>query len=399
MPYITINTEASNLVEFQALESGDHLAAFICGASFYQKLTENDNPVPPYKLFETVADGPQASTVLLSLFNNQVLAGTSSGFGGTSSAGFSGGSTLDRELHSMLNYLQYGGRIVAATGATALAITDLPIDSVFCEDRTKFNDVINLVSIRQDCIGILGGSFEYHNGSTGTYPTSIAQLSLNGITGISGATAIDELFFSVVGRKTRSRFYGAGQTGTINILLTSDAAGCMTRVDNNNGPWTAPAGTLNGIITTDFKDFQPKLSEDDIFTLYNTYGSNTIKKIFGSDFLYLWGDATQEGTDLLRMQLGISRLILHIKRIIKPLLESVLFGPNNVTVRRNLTNSIQTLMAEIQRRNGISSFSVVCDESNNTANVIDNRSLVIDLSFKPYQSIETITFRFTVNRD
>ena len=78
MPYITINTEASNLVEFQALESGDHLAAFICGASFYQKLTENDNPVPPYKLFEAVADGPQASTVLLSLFNNQVLAGTSS---------------------------------------------------------------------------------------------------------------------------------------------------------------------------------------------------------------------------------------------------------------------------------------------------------------------------------
>ncbi len=399
MPYITINTEASNLVEFQATETGDHLAAFICGASFFQKLTENDNPAPSYKLFETSVTGAPASTALLSLFNSQVLAGTSSGFGGTSSAGFSGGSTFDRELHSMLNYLQYGGRIVVASGATALSTTDLPIDSVFCEDRTKFNDVINLVSIRKDCIGILGGSFEYHNGSTGTYPSTIAQLSLNGITGISGATAIDELFFSVVGRKSRSRFYGTGQTGPINILISSDVAGCMTRTDTTVGPWIAPAGTINGLIGTEVKDFEPKLSEDNIFDLYNTYGSNTIKKIFGSESLYVWGDATQEGTDTLRMQLGISRLILHVKRIIKPLLESVLFGPNNVDVRRNLTNSIQTLMSEIQRRGGISTFSVVCDESNNTASVIDNRSLVVDLSFKPYQSIETITFRFTVNRD
>ena len=155
MPYITINTDATNLIQFQSQESGEHYSAFLCGGSFYQKLTEGENPTPSYKLFTSAQE-------VISKFNNQVLAGTSSGFGGTGAFGFSGGSTLDRELHSVLNYLTNGNGIIAiGTGATALSSTDLPIDTVFCEDRTKFNDVINLVAIRQDCIGILGASYEY----------------------------------------------------------------------------------------------------------------------------------------------------------------------------------------------------------------------------------------------
>lgn len=391
MPYITINTDATNLIQFQSQESGEHYSAFLCGGSFYQKLTEGENPTPSYKLFTSAQE-------VISKFNNQVLAGTSSGFGGTGAFGFSGGSTLDRELHSVLNYLTNGNGIIAiGTGATALSSTDLPIDTVFCEDRTKFNDVINLVAIRQDCIGILGASYEYHNGSTGTYPTGLTAISLIGITGVIGATLYDELFYSVIGRKSTNRMYGQGQTGPISILLGSDVAAAFSRTDFAGNPWLAPAGTLRGGFFA--LDYEPKLSEADLYTLYETYGVNAPKKVFGLDNPFIWGDATQEATDTLRMQVGISRLILHIKRLIKPLLESVLFGPNTTEVRRNLTNSINTFMSEIQRKNGISGYNVICDETNNSKDVIDARRLVVDLSFKPYQSIETITFRFTVNRD
>lgn len=388
MPSINIYENSTPIIAGIEAEASSHLSAFLCGFSFYQKVTQADATQLGYKIFNNPNE-------LLSVFDISVLSGVSSGF--ATGAGFSGGTIQDRELHSALNYLQYGGILVAATGASALNNTNLSIDSAFCEDNAKFNDVITLISLRQDCVGIVGTSAEYHSGTSANYPTtSMAVYSMYAITGISGATSIDENFYSIIGRKTRDRIYGA--TGTINILLTSDVAGLMAIVDNGFGPWTPPAGIRKGEVLN-FTNYEPKLSETNASTLTDSYGINSISGIYGyPDRVFVMGDSTLEQVDSDRMHIGISRLILHIKRGIKPLLQGVLFEINNASTRTALTNSVSNFLERIRNKNGIKTYTVTCNETNNTESVIAAKQLVIDISFVPYYTIESVTFRFVLTQ-
>lgn len=389
MPTINIFQTAANIQLGVQAESSEHLAGFLAGASLYSKLTANDSPVPEYKIFNDVNS-------ILGIFDASVLAGTSSGFAGTA-AGFSGNTDLDKELHSMINYLQYGGILVAATGATQLNNTNLNLDSVFCQRNDKFDDVIRVIALRKDCIGVIGSSFEYHSGSAGVYPShSMAIYDYAGITGIAGVTTYDDLFFSVIGRKKIDRLYGTA-TGTVDILMTSDAAGLMARTDAAFHPWIAPAGVQRGQVQN-LKDITPKFGSTDVETLNNTYGINSFIGVYGNDGVYLMGNATAETTDTDRMYLNISRLLVNIKRSIKPLLESVLFEINNAETRSRLVSSVSSVMERIRIGNGVSNYTIICDESNNTESIINSRQLVLDVTFKPYYAIETVTFRFAVNQ-
>jgi len=388
MPQININENSSNIANIVSERASTHISAFLCGASFYQKLVEDESPTPSYKIFNT----PQE---LISIFPASVLAGTCSGFAG-SVFGFTGGSTLDRELHSALNYLQYGGILIAATGATVLNRNDLELDSIFCENKTKFDDVIRLVALRQNCVGIIGSSFEYHNGSTGTYPSALTLCSYTGITGIAGVTVYEDLFFSVFGRKTRNRLYG-GETAPISILMTSDAAGCLARTDSSYQPWYAPAGTNRGKVNN-YVSLTPSLTDTDISTLIDDVNTNPFSQLLANDGAFLMGDRTAETTDTDRKQIGVSRLITYIKNSFKPLLDSVLFELNDSETRERFVTAGSAIMEFIKTNKGISSYSLVCDDSNNTSTTIANRQFVIDLSFKPVYSINQISFRFTINQ-
>ena len=65
MPQINISENSSNIVNITTEQASTHISAFLCGASFYQKLTENDSPVPSYKTY----NNPQG---LISVFDNAV---------------------------------------------------------------------------------------------------------------------------------------------------------------------------------------------------------------------------------------------------------------------------------------------------------------------------------------
>lgn len=388
MPGINIFENSTPILINTVTDSSNHLSAFLCGYSFYHKITQNDTQQLGYKVLNNQTD-------LLSKFNIAVLSGSSSGF--PTGAGFSGGTVHDRELHAALNYLEYGGILVAATGATSLNNTALSIDSVFCEDKAMMPHVINLVKLRQDCIGIVGSSAEYHNGNSSSYnASSLAHYSMFGITGISGATSTDEYFFSIIGRKTIDRMYG--NTGSIDILLGSDVAGLMARTDANGQFFLPPSGIRKGEINY-YTNYEPKLSETDMNTLESTYGINSIAKLVGyGESAFVMGDATLEQTDTDRMHVGIVRLITGIKRGIKPLLQGVLFEVNNAETRERLTTSCRAYLQRLADTQGIKSYTVICDESNNTNQVIASKELVLDISFIPQYLIDSVTFRFVLNQ-
>jgi hypothetical protein len=388
MPQVNINENSANIAALVAGQASTHISAFLCGVSLYEKLVGGENPTPSYKQYNSVQE-------LLAEFDSTVLAGTSSGFGGNG-PGFTGGATVDRELHAALNYLEYGGILLAATGASALNRNDLAIDTVFCENNTKFDDVIRLVAMRQDCVGIVGTTFEYQNGSTGAYPVAYAGLGFTTISGIQGVTAYDDLFFSVLGRKTRTRMYG-GATAPINMLLTSDAAGCFAKTDAINYPWFAPAGVNRGKLKY-YVYLTPSLTDTDVTNLLANSFVNSFNTLVGSPGVFLLGDRTGESSDANKKQIGIARLVAYIKRSFRPLLDSVLFELNDAETRAKFVTGAVAIMEFVKAGRGVSSYSIICDESNNSATVVDNRQFVVDLSFKPNFSVSEITFRFTINQ-
>jgi hypothetical protein len=391
MPQINITENSPNLSGAVQSQGSSHVSVFMCGASFMQKLTEGDSPVPAYKQYNS----PQE---LIAEFDSAVLAGTSSGFSSSPiEKGFTGGSTLDRELHSALNYLEYGGILIAATGATSLAASNIKIDSSFYERKDKFNEVVNLVNLFEDVIGIVGSSFEFHNGTTGLYPIDFSSsgfFGLTAITGVSGST-FDNNIFSVIGRKERARLYG-GETANIPILMVSDAAGCLARTDSSFFPWYAPAGTIRGEVNTITKLY-PSIDDTDITNLQGQF-VNAFNNVLGIDGIYLLGDKTCELTVANKQQIGITRLINYVNRQIKPIVAEALFELNDAETRSKITAALTSIMEFIKSGRGVSSYVIVCDDTNNPVSVQEARQIVVDLSFKPVFSINQVSFRFVINQ-
>jgi hypothetical protein len=389
MPQINITENSPNLSGAVQSQGSSHVSVFMCGASFMQKLTEGDSPIPAYKQYNS----PQE---LIAEFDSAILAGTSSGFSNAGAEkGFTGGTTLDRELHSALNYLEYGGILIAATGATSLAASNIKIDSAFYERRDKLNDVVALVNIFEDVIGIVGSSFEFHNGSTGLYPIDFsAAFGVTGFNGVSGST-FDNNIFSVIGRKERARLYG-GETANIPILMVSDAAGCLARTDSSFFPWYAPAGTIRGKVNTITKLY-PSIDDTDITNLQGQF-VNAFNNVLGIDGIYLLGDKTCELTVANKQQIGITRLINYINRQIKPIVAEALFELNDAETRSKIVAALTSTMEFVKSGRGVSTYVIVCDETNNPVSVQEARQIVVDLSFKPIFSVNQVSFRFVINQ-
>ena len=389
MPQINITENSPNLSGAVQSQSSSHVSVFMCGASFMAKLTEGDSPVPAFKQYNS----PQE---LISEFNVAVLAGTSSGSSSSGpEKGFSGGTTLDRELHAALNYLEYGGILIAATGATSMASTNIKIDSAFYERQDKFNDVVALVNIFEDVIGIVGSSFEFHNGSTGNYPIAFSSgFGVTGLTGVSGST-FDNNIFAVMGRKERSRLYG-GETANIAILMISDAAGCLARTDSSFFPWYAPAGTIRGAVNTISKLY-PSIDDTDITNLQDQL-VNGFNNVLGINGIFLLGDKTCELTTENKKQIGVTRLINYVNRAIKPIVAEALFELNDAETRSKIVAALTSIMEFVKSGRGVSTYAIVCDETNNTQAIVDARQIVVDLSFKPVFSLNQVSFRFVINQ-
>ena len=391
MPQINITENSANLINAIASQASSHVSVFFCGTTFYNKLVQGESPVPVYKQYNT----PQE---LISEFDISVLAGSSSGLATSGDEkGFSGGTTLDRELHAALNYLEYGGILIAATGATQLGSVNIQFDSAFYERRDKFNDVVAFVNIFEDVVGVVGSSFEFRNGTDGDYPSTYSGggFGILGFTGVNGST-FDNQVFSVLGRKERTRLYG-GETAAIRILMTSDAAGCIARTDAEYYPWYAPAGTVRGQINN-FTKLIPALDDTDITTL-QSQSVNSFNNIIGLDGAYLLGDKTCEATSTSnKVQLGVTRLINYIGRSFKPIISGALVELNDAETRSKIVTAATSVLEFIKSGRGVSSYSIVCDETNNTTAVQEARQIVVDLSFKPVFSVNEVSFRFVINQ-
>ena len=91
-------------------------------------------------------------------------------------------------------------------------------------------------------------------------------------------------------------------------------------------------------------------------------------------------------------------MFLNVEKRARALAEGVLFEQNDETTRSGFASSIGSYLAEVQARRGLSDFLVVCDDSNNTPEVIDRNEFVAELYLKPTRSINYVTVTVTATR-
>jgi phage tail sheath protein FI len=179
------------------------------------------------------------------------------------------------------------------------------------------------------------------------------------------------------------------------VPLNGDLAGLCARNDINNFAWYSPAGTSRGAILNAVKlAYNPTKSQRD--RLY----SNRINPIIFSPGagIVLFGDKTALGKASAFDRINVRRLFIYLEKAISSAAKDQLFEFNDEITRTNFVNSVEPFLRDIQAKRGIFDYVVVCDETNNTAAVIDNNEFVADIYIKPARSINYIGLTFVATR-
>ena len=179
------------------------------------------------------------------------------------------------------------------------------------------------------------------------------------------------------------------------VPLNGDIAGLCARNDANNFPWFSPAGTNRGAILNAVKlAYNPSKSERD--RLY----SNRVNPVIFSPGagIVLFGDKTGFGKSSAFDRINVRRLFIYLEDAISAAAKDQLFEFNDEITRTNFVNIVEPFLRDVQAKRGIFDFVVVCDETNNTAAIIDNNEFVADIFIKPARSINFIGLTFVATR-
>jgi hypothetical protein len=181
----------------------------------------------------------------------------------------------------------------------------------------------------------------------------------------------------------------------IQIPAASSTAGLMAATDRNAAPWFSPAGGRRGqYLGVTAIDYTPTKSQRD--TLYKA-GVNPIANIPGQGII-LFGDKTNLGRPSAFDRINVRRLFLVLERAISRAAENVLFEFNDEFTRAEFVNIVEPVLREVKGRRGITDFRVVCDETNNTAAVVDRNEFIASIFIKPARSINFVTLNFVAVR-
>jgi len=179
------------------------------------------------------------------------------------------------------------------------------------------------------------------------------------------------------------------------IPLNADIAGTCARTDIERDPWFSPGGFNRGVIKNVVKlSWNPTKAERD--NLY-VKGINPVVTFQGEGTV-LFGDKTMLSKPSVFDRINVRRLFIVLEKSIAKAARSSLFEFNDQFTRAQFVNLVEPYLRDVQGRRGITDFRVVCDESNNTPNVIDSNQFVGDIYIKPARSVNFIQLNFVAVR-
>jgi len=179
------------------------------------------------------------------------------------------------------------------------------------------------------------------------------------------------------------------------IPLNGDTAGLMVRTDTERDPWYSPAGFNRGQVKNVIKlAFNATKGQRD--QLYKA-GVNPVVTFPGQGTV-LFGDKTLLAKPSAFDRINVRRLFIVLEKAISTAAKFTLFEFNDEFTRAQFRNLVEPFLRDVQGRRGIFDYRVVCDNTNNTGEVIDRNEFIGDIYIKPARSINFIQLNFVAVR-
>ena len=179
------------------------------------------------------------------------------------------------------------------------------------------------------------------------------------------------------------------------VPMNGDTAGLCAFTDRVADAWFSPAGYNRGNVRGAIKlSFNPIKADRD--TLYRARVNPVVN--FPGQGVVLFGDKTALAKPSAFDRINVRRLFLVLEKAIATAAKFQLFEFNDEFTRAQFRNLVEPFLRDVQGRRGIQDFSVVCDTTNNTGEVIDRNEFIADIFVKPARSINFITLNFIAVR-
>ena len=250
----------------------------------------------------------------------------------------------------------------------------------------KGNFIISIVEERKDCMAFLSPPRYMVVNQTDNERITDSLVQWSNELASSSYTVFDSGY-----KYTYDRFNDEYRY----VPLNGDVAGTMVYTALRSEPWYSPAGVSRGQIRNVVKlPYNPSKRQRD--SLY----SNRINPVctFPGEGTVLYGDKTALGYSSAFDRINVRKLFLIVEKEIARMSRTTLFEFNDDVTRTLFKNNVNPFLRDIQSKRGMYDFLVVCDETNNTPEVIDRNEFIADIYIKPAKSINFITLNFVATK-
>ena len=269
------------------------------------------------------------------------------------------------------------------------------INSLFKKNRetldgTVISAILNVCELRKDCFAILDGVGE-----------SNIETTLRKMIGSQG--------FGVKGRwgaiyDGRGIFFDSYYTlMNVEVVKSVQLAAIITANAANGIWWLPPAGEINAVIPTEWGVTEKyprtfKYPEDTDSNIARLTEIRVNPTRFNSRGMFVWGDFTMQKESSAFDQIHVAMLLAGIHKMFYHYLDRKVFQLNTTNLRTNIQSDLQAQLDAIMNSNpaGLYSGTAICDDTNNTPDVIDRNELHVDLRLKPTKTSRWITLRTIV---
>lgn len=257
-------------------------------------------------------------------------------------------------------------------------------------DGTVISAILNVCELRKDCFAILDGVGEAN-----------IETTLRKMIGAQG--------FGVKGRwgaiyDGRGVFFDSYYTlMNVEVVKSVQLASIITANAANGIWWLPPAGEINAVIPTEWGVTEKyprtfKYPEDTDSNIARLTEIRVNPTRFNSRGMFIWGDFTMQKESSAFDQVHVAMLLAGIHKMFYHYLDRKVFQLNTTNLRTNIQSDLQAQLDAIMNSNpaGLYSGTAICDDTNNTPDVIDRNELHVDLRLKPTKTSRWITLRTIV---
>jgi phage tail sheath protein FI len=248
---------------------------------------------------------------------------------------------------------------------------------------TVSQHIMDIADSRKDCVAFVSPPIA----TTVNNATAAADV----ITWANGLGSSSYAVFDSTALKVYDRY----NDQYIHIPASSSIAGLCARTDETADAWFSPAGYTRGQLRGVTKvAFNPNKTQRD--DLYQARVNPIVT--FPGEGTVLFGDKTAQSKPSAFDRINVRRLFIVLEKAIATAAKFQLFEFNDDVTRATFRNAVEPFLRDVKSRRGMTDFAVVCDESNNTGEVIDANSFVADIYIKPSRSINFISLNFVATR-